>query len=46
MPFHFTLPELQVPTVPKVVSEREKRKKKTMFGANFSYFFLLIPSQA
>lgn len=24
--------------LPKVVSEREKRKKKTMFGAKFSYF--------
>lgn len=26
--------------------QKERKKKKTMSGANFSYFFFLIPSQA
>lgn len=43
MPFHFTYTSYRY--LPKVVSEKEK-EKKMMFGANFSYFFLLIPSQA
>lgn len=37
--FHFTLPERQVPTVPKVVSEREKRKKTRCLGLIFPISF-------
>lgn len=35
---------LQVPTYGGI--RKREKKKKTMFGADFSYLFFLIPSQA
>lgn len=44
--YAFFLPylHLQVPTYGGI--RKREKKKKSMFGANFSYSFFLIPSQA